>query len=165
MPALNIEFGDEGDSGGVYHSRYDTFEHHSRFVDPGFVYDALLAKTVGPDGYAAGQCRSAAAAGGQFRRRGRAATMGDQEARRATSTRQRTPRRSCCPIAAFELAADPTKTSGAPTLLKPVPKFEFAPLDNAIERLKKSAHAYDDALRKNGCDAVAAGSRTQPAAD
>ena len=32
---------------GVYHSRYDTFEHHSRFVDPGFVYDALLAKTVG----------------------------------------------------------------------------------------------------------------------
>ena len=34
-------------SGGVYHSRYDTYEHHSRFVDPGFVYDALLAKTVG----------------------------------------------------------------------------------------------------------------------
>ena len=35
-------------STGVYHSRYDTYEHHSRFVDPGFVYDALLAKTVGP---------------------------------------------------------------------------------------------------------------------
>src|SRR6185437_2032482 len=46
VPALNLEFSDEGDSGGVYHSSYDTFEHHSRFVDPGFVYDALLAKTV-----------------------------------------------------------------------------------------------------------------------
>ena len=36
-----------GHASGVYHSRYDTFEHHSRFVDPGFVYDAMLAKTVG----------------------------------------------------------------------------------------------------------------------
>jgi N-acetylated-alpha-linked acidic dipeptidase len=33
--------------------------------------------------------------------------------------------------------------------LKPVPKFEFAPLENALDRLKKSAHAYDDAFRKN----------------
>ena len=47
MPALDVGFCEEGESSGVYHSRYDTFEHHSRFVDPGFVYDALLAKTVG----------------------------------------------------------------------------------------------------------------------
>ena len=47
VPALDLGYGDEGDSGGVYHSRYDTFEHHSRFVDPGFVYDALLARTAG----------------------------------------------------------------------------------------------------------------------
>ena len=47
VPALDVGFYGEGDNAGVYHSRYDTFEHHSRFVDPGFVYDALLAKTVG----------------------------------------------------------------------------------------------------------------------
>ena len=47
MPVLDVGFYEEGHSGGVYHSRYDTFEHHSRFVDPGFVYDAMLAKTVG----------------------------------------------------------------------------------------------------------------------
>src|ERR1700712_5197584 len=47
VPSLNLGFGGEGESGGVYHSRYDTYEHHSRFVDPGFVYDALLARTVG----------------------------------------------------------------------------------------------------------------------
>ncbi|HEY6578126.1 MAG TPA: M28 family peptidase, partial [Rhizomicrobium sp.] len=45
VPALDVAYGDEGKAGGVYHSRYDTFEHHSRFVDPGFVYDSLLAKT------------------------------------------------------------------------------------------------------------------------
>ena len=50
---------------------------------------------------------------------------------------------------AFRLAADPTKSSGVPTALKPVPKFEFAPLENAIDRLKRSAKAYDDAFAKN----------------
>ena len=47
LETLDFGYGGEGRSTGVYHSRYDTYEHHSRFVDPGFVYDALLAKTVG----------------------------------------------------------------------------------------------------------------------
>jgi N-acetylated-alpha-linked acidic dipeptidase len=47
VPVLDVSYGEEGNSHGVYHSRYDTFEHHSRFVDPGFVYDAVLAKTTG----------------------------------------------------------------------------------------------------------------------
>jgi hypothetical protein len=47
VPALDVGFYQEGESAGVYHSRYDTFEHHSRFVDPGFVYDSMLAKTAG----------------------------------------------------------------------------------------------------------------------
>ncbi|HEY1962635.1 MAG TPA: transferrin receptor-like dimerization domain-containing protein, partial [Rhizomicrobium sp.] len=50
---------------------------------------------------------------------------------------------------AFQLTADPTKTSGAPVMLKPVPKFELAPLENAIARLKKSAQVYDSAVAKN----------------
>ena len=47
LATLDYGYGGEGRSSGVYHSRYDTYEHHSKFVDPGFVYDALLAKTVG----------------------------------------------------------------------------------------------------------------------
>src|SRR5580698_10788738 len=47
LETLDYGYGGEGRSTGVYHSRYDTYEHHSRFVDPGFVYDSLLAKTVG----------------------------------------------------------------------------------------------------------------------
>ena len=34
-------------AGGVYHSAYDTYEHHSTFVDPGFAYAGALAKTTG----------------------------------------------------------------------------------------------------------------------
>ena len=51
---------------------------------------------------------------------------------------------------AFTLNADPTKPRGVPTALKPVPPFDFAPLDNAVGRLTRSAKAYDDALAANG---------------
>lgn len=44
---MDMSFGGEGETSGVYHSSYGTFEHHRRSVDPGLVYDALLAKTVG----------------------------------------------------------------------------------------------------------------------
>src|SRR6185312_9420861 len=47
VPAINIGFGGEDGSRGVYHSRYDTFEHFVRFGDPGLAYTALLAKTAG----------------------------------------------------------------------------------------------------------------------
>ncbi len=50
----------------------------------------------------------------------------------------------------YRLAADPTKSSGQPTALKPVPQVDFAPLDAAVTRLKASTKAYDDALAANG---------------
>jgi N-acetylated-alpha-linked acidic dipeptidase len=51
---------------------------------------------------------------------------------------------------AFQLVADPTKTSGLPTALSSVPKLDLSPLETAVGRLKVSAKAYDDALAKNG---------------
>jgi N-acetylated-alpha-linked acidic dipeptidase len=50
----------------------------------------------------------------------------------------------------YALTADPTKSSGNPDALKPVPKFDFAPLDKATVKLKASATAYDDALAADG---------------
>ena len=52
----------------------------------------------------------------------------------------------------FALAADPTKSHGNPTALDQVPKFDFAMLDAAADRLTKSARAYDGALEKNGAN-------------
>ena len=46
-------------------------EHHSKFVDPGFVYDALLAKTVGRAVHQGRRQRPADPAGRRFRRRHR----------------------------------------------------------------------------------------------
>ena len=47
LPTIGITYGGESNSDCVYHSDYDTYEHFSRFVDPGQVYDTVLAKTVG----------------------------------------------------------------------------------------------------------------------
>ncbi len=46
VPALNIGYGGE-DAGGEYHSIYDSYDHYSKFKDPGFVYGVALSKTTG----------------------------------------------------------------------------------------------------------------------
>jgi len=49
---------------------------------------------------------------------------------------------------AFELSGDPTRPVGPPAQESDVPYLDFAPLDNAITRLKRSAKAYDDAYAR-----------------
>ena len=149
LPAIDLGFGGEGQAGGVYHSAYDTFEHHSRFVDPGFVYDALLAKTVGrlvmrfadaplPLQRAADQAAVVA-------------TYLDEIKELATSRRQAAEAQGAAlRDQIFKLADDPTQPGAPPTALDRVPFIDFAPLDNAVDRLKRSAKDYDAALAKNG---------------
>jgi len=44
---LNLGFGGEGGSSGVYHSVYDDFYWYTHFADTDFVYGRALAQTVG----------------------------------------------------------------------------------------------------------------------
>ena len=155
VPALDIGFYDEGHGGGVYHSRYDTFEHHSRFVDPGFVYDALLAKTAGrvvmraADSDLPVQNASAFASA--------VSDYLDQVKKLADDEREEADAQaSMLRDRAFQLSADPTKSSGLPTALDRVPHLEFAVLEDAVANLKRSAKAYDDAVKKNGATLSAA---------
>jgi N-acetylated-alpha-linked acidic dipeptidase len=149
VPALNLEYADEGKSSGVYHSRYDTFEHHSRFVDPGFVYDSLLAKTIGRLVITAADSDLPLQHAGDFA--SEIAQDLKEVKKLATDQREKAEKQAALLRAnAFALDADPTKPSGAPTALKPVPAFDFAPLDNAVTRLTKSAKNYDEALAQHG---------------
>jgi N-acetylated-alpha-linked acidic dipeptidase len=148
IPALDVGFGEEGDSRGVYHSRYDTFEHHSRFVDPGFVYDALLARTIGRLVLRAAETEIPVQRAGGFAEAvsdylGEVKKLADDKRTEAETQAKLLRDR------AFQLAADPTKSSGVPTALERVPHIEFAALEDAVDRLKLAAKAYDDALAKN----------------
>jgi N-acetylated-alpha-linked acidic dipeptidase len=148
VPALDIRFGGEGESGGVYHSAYDTFEHHSRFVDPGFIYDALLAKTVGR------LVLRLADAPLPLQRAGdqasAVATYLDQIKELATHKREAAEIQSAMlRDHAFQLAADPTKSGAPPIALERVPYIDFAPLENAVDRLKRNAKDYDEAFARS----------------
>src|SRR5207302_10411077 len=46
VPALNMGFGG-GDSGGVYHSIYDSFTWYSRFSDGDYKHGRALAQVIG----------------------------------------------------------------------------------------------------------------------
>jgi N-acetylated-alpha-linked acidic dipeptidase len=151
VPSLDVSFGEEGDTRGVYHSRYDTFEHHSRFVDPGFVYDALLAETVGGLMLRVADAEVPVQQASDF-----AEVVSDyleQVEKLADDERdQAETQAGLLRDHAFRLAADPTKSFGLPTALDRVPHVEFAALEDAVDRLQRSAAAYDDALAKNGTD-------------
>jgi N-acetylated-alpha-linked acidic dipeptidase len=135
--------------GGVYHSAYDTYEHYSRFGDPGFVYTPLLAKTAGRIMLRMADSEVPLARYGDFA--DTVARYVDQVKRLADARRQQAEAQAKMLAAnAFRLADDPSKTSGPPTALKRVPHFNMAPLDNAVDHLKRSAKTYDTALAARG---------------
>jgi N-acetylated-alpha-linked acidic dipeptidase len=149
LAALNVGFGGEGQVGGVYHSAYDTYEYYSRFGDPGFVYAGALAKTVGRMVLRIADADVPLERYGDF---SETVSRYLDEVKKLADTKREGADAQAKMLAAgaYRLADDPTKTSGAPTPLKSVPHFNFAPLENAIDRLKKSAKAYDTALAANG---------------
>ena len=148
VPALNIEFGEEGSNGGVYHSRYDTFEHFERFGDPGLVYTALLAKTIGHLVLRAAEADVPIQQAGNFA--GTVSRYLEQVKKLEKDKRDAADMQAkMLATHAFQLAADPTKSSGVPTALETVPPIDLTSMDSAVSRLSASAKAYDAALAQN----------------
>jgi N-acetylated-alpha-linked acidic dipeptidase len=149
IAALDVRFGGEGQVGGVYHSAYDTYEYYSRFGDPGFAYAPVLAKTVGRIVLRMADADVPLARYNDF-----AETVSrylDQVKKLADNKREAAETQAKLLAAnAYHLTDDPTKTSGPPTPLKRVPHFNMAPLENAVDHLKRSAKAYDTALAAKG---------------
>ena len=153
IASLDLAYGGEDDQEGVYHSLYDTFEHYVRFGDPDFAYGVAEAKTAGR-----AVLRMAGAPVLPLEFGGFAAAVKEYRDELGTLVDER--RRKSEALAgllearAFELAADPTRVVGPPERMPPVPFLNFAPLDNAIARLEKSASAYDAARRQLDAGAV-----------
>ena len=149
LAALNFGFGGEGHSGGVYHSAYDTWEHYTRFDDPGLAYGGALAKVGGRL-----VLRIADSDLPLQRYTNFADTVaGYNDELKALATAKRELQKAQARVISgnlYRLVDDPQRTNGAPTPLLPVPYFNFAPLDNAVVHLKASAQAYDAALLTRG---------------
>jgi N-acetylated-alpha-linked acidic dipeptidase len=144
IPALNIGYGGEDESGGVYHSVYDSYDHQTRFDDPGQKYGAALSKTIGrlvlrvADSDTPPQRFSDFATTvdrylGEIQRLEDARRSGDR-------LREKMFRED-----AFRIASDPLKPVGAPEAMARTPHVELAVLEDSVDRLKTSASAYDAA--------------------
>lgn len=143
VAALNIGYGGEG-GGGSYHSVYDSFDHYTRFGDPTFDYGIAQAKTTGRL-----VLRLANADVLPFELKTFADTMSrylDELTKLAETTRREIDERNrLVREHAYENAADPTKTFVAPKAEPAAPYLNFAPLQNAVAHLKKSAQEFDRA--------------------
>lgn len=151
VSTLDFGYGGEAKNGGVYHSRYDTFEHHLRFIDPGLVYGKVLSETVGHAVLAAADSKLPLQSPADFARDAKAdiakvEKLADNQ-RSAAAEQKR-----LLAANAYAIAADPTEPHGNPVAMAPVPQFDFTPLDRASAALTKSAKAYEAALAADGGD-------------
>jgi N-acetylated-alpha-linked acidic dipeptidase len=144
IASINLGFGGEGQSGGVYHSAYDTFEHYTRFGDPGFVYGVVLAKTVGRL-----VLRTADADVVPLHFDNLAQTIAsevkDVEKLLSMQREHAETVNRLLDQKAFAVAADPQVSSGPPERESVPPSIDFTALEKASEHLQASAEAYDRA--------------------
>ncbi|WP_411286501.1 transferrin receptor-like dimerization domain-containing protein [Phenylobacterium sp.] len=149
LASLNIAYGGEGESGGVYHSAYDDYEHHSRFVDPGHAYAGALAKTAGRLVLRIADADLPVQRYGDFATT--VAGYADEVKKLADAKREESVTQArLLATNAYKLADDPTQTSGLPTPMAASVALDFGPLDAAAARLKASAAAFDLALAARG---------------
>ncbi|CAE7874932.1 Folh1 [Symbiodinium microadriaticum] len=144
IASLNIGFGGEG-SDGSYHTLYDTYEHYTRFRDPGFVYGVALAQVAGR-----ATMRLANAPRLPFEFTGLADNINlyMEEIEELAETMREETETSNARIdsGVYDLALDPTRTLIAPLKKAEVPYFNFAPLKNALDELDEAAAAYADVV-------------------
>jgi len=146
ISSLNIGYGGENDA-DAYHSIYDDFYWYTHFVDTDFSYGRALAQTGGT-----AVMRLADADILPYEYNGQAETIARyvKELQKLLKDKQDEINERNLEIkeGVFTATADPRKTY-VPPPVKPVPPFmNFAPLQNGVEDLKKSAERYQAAFAK-----------------
>jgi N-acetylated-alpha-linked acidic dipeptidase len=147
IASANLGFGGEGE-GGSYHTLYDTYEHYTRWRDPGLVYGVALSKTGGR-----ATLRLANALRLPFEFTGFADNISlyvtELEELADLMRRETALSNRLLENGAYAAALDPTKSLGPPAHAEPVPHFNFAPLKNALMRLQEAALEYENVMTRS----------------
>ncbi|MDQ2893140.1 MAG: M28 family peptidase, partial [Pseudomonadota bacterium] len=145
IASINLGFGGEDEAGGSYHSVYDSFYHVTHFDDPGLAYGAALSKVAGRLVLRAADGPRVPARYGDF-----ASTVAmyvDEVMKLAAD--QRAQDRTLKQLAAdgdFKTSSSPTDPTAAPAFKGVTPLIDLLALQDASDRLARSASAADAML-------------------
>jgi N-acetylated-alpha-linked acidic dipeptidase len=147
IATLNIGFGGEDASGGVYHSIYDSYDHFVKFDDPDFQYEIALAQLGGRTTMRLADADTLPIRFDGFVRA--VSEYVDELVKMTDKMRIDTENRNkMLADHTLELASDPKEPFVAPAPKAVVPYLSFAPLQNAVAQLKKSAIAFKEQEKK-----------------
>lgn len=140
IATLNFGFGGEEEY-GVYHSQYDSYDHHVRFEDPDLQYAVTTAQL---GGHMILRLANADVLPLRFENLSKTVAGYVKEVTKlADDEREKTERYNALAASgALRLASDPRKTNIAAAPKQPVPFVNFAPLQNAVAKLQTSVDAW-----------------------
>jgi N-acetylated-alpha-linked acidic dipeptidase len=162
VASLNIGFGGE-DQGGIYHSIYDDFYWYTHFSDTDFVYGRALAQTGGT---AVMRLADADLLPFEFEDFADTVQAYLKELKTLLQKMQGDilERNKEIDEGLFQATDDPRRPLVPPSVEAVPPHLNFAPMENAVEALARSAAEYRKALEQanaNGGAALASSSLTQ----
>jgi N-acetylated-alpha-linked acidic dipeptidase len=143
VASLNVGFGEE-DEYGQYHSIYDSLDHYTRFMDPDFSYGIALARSAGRLVLRLSQAETLpfdfAATLAELERYSKEVQALAERSREDAEERNRD-----LDEGLYAAWFTPHETRVAPPRLDPAPRLNFAPLENALERVRKAVAAHERA--------------------
>lgn len=144
IASLDLGFSGEDDDAGIYHSRYDSFDHYIRFGDPDFKYGVTLAEVTGHIVLRAADAQVVPMRFSDF-----SDTFGrymDELHKLVDKTRKDTQQQhKLLDMRAYALNSDPMRPVAPPERDSDVPKIDLGPLDRSAKQLSQSAKAYEKA--------------------
>jgi len=146
VASMNIGFGGE-DGGGIYHSIYDDFYWYTTFSDKDFVYGRALAETGGTAMMRLADADLLPFEFGDF------ADTVETYLKELKSLAQKTQdeireRNREIDEGVFKATNDPKRPLEPPSVEVVPPHLNFAPMENAVDMLNRSAAEYRKALEQ-----------------
>lgn len=147
VASLNLGYGGEDPDAGIYHSIYDDFYWYTHFSDTNFVYGRALAQTVGT---AVMRLSDADLLPFDFTDFGDTMQLYLAQLKKLAEDKrgEAMERDRELDEGLFHAINDPRRPTLAPPREKVPPYLNFAPLENAVAQLNRSAQRYQEALQK-----------------
>jgi N-acetylated-alpha-linked acidic dipeptidase len=144
IATLDLGYGDE-DEGGIYHSIYDDFYWYTHFSDKDFIYGRALAQTVGTSVL---RLADAELLPFDFVNLADTLEMYTKNLQKVLAAKQEEIRERNRELdeGVFQATFDPRRPTVAPVREEMPPHLNFAPMQNAVDSLTRSAKHYQRAL-------------------